>query len=813
MKINENIYDIALHTLGRTKSNPYVVIIGAMDGVSFDETRGYIAMYDWSGLFVEPIDVQFKKLVNVYKDKPTCKFENSAISEKDGKVVMLTINNDAINNGAIHECFGGMSAIYPPKNGLASEGDRQTVEKYGELKEVNCITLSTLFKRHDIQSFDIISIDTEGHDYIILKQIDFSKYTPKVIRIEYINLNETEQEEAINILTANGYVYNVIGQNLDAVHKSYWEQIAPSATVAVPDVSSSVHTPKVPIPTLVTGLWNLGRDRLKEGWSRSFDHYLLKFDELLKVEHNLIIFGDKELQDYVFSKRKLNNTQFVLRSLDWFKENEYYEIIQNIRVKEEWLNQSGWLRDSTQATLEMYNPIVMSKVFLLNDAKILDKFNSTHLYWVDAGITNTVHSGYFTHDNVIEKITNFTKKLLFVCFPYDGTVEVHGFEYNSLCAEANAKTDMVARAGFFGGAVDCITEFNSLYYAHLLTTLRKGLMGTEESIFTILTYKYPHIFDHAKINNDGLLSTFFENVKNNNVVLENCKSVSHIAEVIGTVSQNSSVDISSVRAGVYVITYNSPKQFKTLIDSMLAYDSDFLNKTTKYLLDNSSDESTFTEYAEICKEYNFEHIKKDNLGICGGRQFIAEHFNKTDLDYMYFFEDDMFFYPKKGETCKCGFNRFTDNLFTKTLQIMEKEKFDFLKLSFSEFYGDNSTQWTWYNVPQVKREEYWPHYSKLPELGTDPNSPKTDFKNIKIHDRLPYITGDVYYCNWPQLVSKNGSKKMFLDTTWAHPFEQTWMSHIFQETKKGNITPGLLLLSPTEHNRFDHYDGSLRKES
>ena len=41
----------------------------------------------------------------------------------------------------------------------------------------------------------------------------------------------------------------------------------------------------------------------------------------------------------------------------------------------------------------MYNPLVMSKVFLLNDAKIMDKFNSENLFWIDAGISNTVHIG------------------------------------------------------------------------------------------------------------------------------------------------------------------------------------------------------------------------------------------------------------------------------------------------------------------------------------------------------------------------------------------------------------------------------------
>ena len=34
--------------------------------------------------------------------------------------------------------------------------------------------------------------------------------------------------------------------------------------------------------TLVTGLWDIKRDSLSEGWSRSFEHYKQKFSELLK---------------------------------------------------------------------------------------------------------------------------------------------------------------------------------------------------------------------------------------------------------------------------------------------------------------------------------------------------------------------------------------------------------------------------------------------------------------------------------------------------------------------------------------------------
>ena len=552
--------------------------------------------------------------------------------------------------------------------------------------------------------------------------------------------------------------------------------------------------------TLVTGIWNIGRDELKEGWSRPFQHYLDKFSQLLDVDANMIIFGDEELKDFVFSKRSRENTQFITRPLSWFRDNEFFDMIQKIRTNESWSNQSGWLKESTQSRLENYNPLVMSKVFLLNDAKIMDQFNSEYLFWIDGGLTNTVHPGYFTHDKVLNKLSKHISKFSFVCFPYDAETEIHGFEYNKLNSIAGDKVTKVARGGFFGGPKDSIGDINGIYYSLLKTTLEEGYMGTEESIFSIMCYKHSDIINYFDIESNGLINKFFEDLKNDDLKTKNESKV--------VVTNN----LDTNKVGLYVITFNSPNQFRTLIKSMTEYDKDYLIKTKKFLLDNSSDLSTTEEYSEICKEFDFEHIKKDNLGICGGRQWIAEHFDTTDLDYYLFFEDDMFFHPNQG-ICRNGFNRYVPNLYTKSLEVIKKENFDFLKLNYSEFYGDNGTQWSWYNVPQSVREQFWPGKNRLPVQGLDPNAPKTAYTSVLSHKGLPYAIGEVYYCNWPQLVSRPGNKKMFLDVTWAHPFEQTWMSHMYQLIKKEELYPGLLLLTPTEHNRFEHYDGGLRKES
>lgn len=386
--------------------------------------------------------------------------------------------------------------------------------------------------------------------------------------------------------------------------------------------------------TIVTGIWDIKRDQLSEGWNRNYDHYLNNLAKLMKCDDNMIIYIEEKYKSFVEERRDTSNTMIIVRELDWFKSNgEMCSMIEKIRTNPDWFNQSGWLPESTQAKLEMYNPIVMSKMFLMNDAAILDPFNSTNLVWIDGALTNTVHEGYFWHDNVVKNLDKFFNKFSFVCFPYDGKVEIHGFKYQEICQYAEDVVNKVARGGIFGGPKEIISRVNDIYHSLLMETLSKGLMGTEESIFTIMVYKYPELFQYYEIEMNGLLGMFFENLKNKNLYPK--------TEKADTIKINPH-DKNNV--ALYVLTYNSPSQFEKLCLSFGEYDEDFLNKPKKYLINNSLDHTTDEAYNNLCVQYGFEEIKKDNIGICGGRQFIAEHADENGFDYHFFFEDDMFFY-------------------------------------------------------------------------------------------------------------------------------------------------------------------------
>ena len=162
--------------------------------------------------------------------------------------------------------------------------------------------------------------------------------------------------------------------------------------------------------TIVTGLWNLGRGEINEGFKRPYENYLQKFAELLRTDANMYIYVSPEDESFIWEHRSRENTFIHLRSLEemksWFS---FTEKTNELRQRPEWTAQAGWLPDSPQATLEMYNPVVMSKMFLLNDVTFFNPFNSEYFFWIDAGIASTVHPGYFYHDKVFNIIQTFSR--------------------------------------------------------------------------------------------------------------------------------------------------------------------------------------------------------------------------------------------------------------------------------------------------------------------------------------------------------------------------------------------------------------------
>ncbi len=562
--------------------------------------------------------------------------------------------------------------------------------------------------------------------------------------------------------------------------------------------------------TLVSGLWNIGRDE------RNFkSHYITKFKEFLKIDANMILFLPKELEELTWEIRSRDNTYIKITELEDLKTNLYaphWDKTQGIRNNPEWLNitgEGGWLHKSPQATLEYYNPIVMSKMFMLSDASLYNIFDSEYFYWLDAGITNTVPATHLIDNRALDKVVDHTENFLFLSWDYVTQDEIHGFKWDAMNRFSGKEVDIVCRGGFFGGHKEAIREASSTYYSLLQDSLSEGFMGTEESLFAIMAVSNPGRYRRYHLDNNGLIVKFTQALIDDKVELVEVKG-NNTPEV--TISQK---QLDNIKTNLYILTFNFPDQLLHTIDSMKKT-PEWLDRPHKVLLDNSTDNEAQLENKKIAKEYNFEYIwLEGNKGICGGRQAAADHFDKSDAEFYFFFEDDMTSNPPdlKGEYCRNGLRKYIPNLYDKLHKIMLKDNLDYLKLSFTEVYWDNNIQTSWYNVPQNIRNKFWPENSNLPNRGSSDNAPKTVFNQIKNVDGLAYIDGEVTYTNWPMIMSKEGNRKVFLDIRWEYPYEQTWMSHVFQKQKENYIKAGVLLASPIWHDRIKYYKPEERREN
>jgi len=162
--------------------------------------------------------------------------------------------------------------------------------------------------------------------------------------------------------------------------------------------------------TIVTGLWDLNRSSI-EGWAnRSFDTYKQRFFEFLETDVAMVIYIPSFLRGEVESIRKNKQTFIVIKeNKDFESWNPFFKQINNIRTNPDWVNGAGWLSGSPQAQLEYYNAMMFTKMFMVNDASIINPFGHDYFFWVDGGLTSTVNKGYFTHDKTLNKLPNYVK--------------------------------------------------------------------------------------------------------------------------------------------------------------------------------------------------------------------------------------------------------------------------------------------------------------------------------------------------------------------------------------------------------------------
>lgn len=202
----------------KDKEEIFFIQVGSNDGFSGDPINDLIIRNKtWSGIFIEPVNFLFKRLVQNYQDTERFVFENVAIgAEKEVKKFYY------VEEEANLKLQGKLGPLYDQlgsfdKQHILKHIVHVDIEPYIIEEEIQCVPLIEILQKHNVKKIDLLHIDTEGYDYKILEQIDFTQYKPTVILFEHAHLSKIEKKKAKSSLRSEGYKLTVREMDTTAI--------------------------------------------------------------------------------------------------------------------------------------------------------------------------------------------------------------------------------------------------------------------------------------------------------------------------------------------------------------------------------------------------------------------------------------------------------------------------------------------------------------------------------------------------------------------------------------------------------------------
>lgn len=181
----------------------FVVQIGANDGAAGDPLFHAFSRTRWSGLLVEPVPHLYEALAAHYRDRPAVQVERAAVSTHDGEAALFRLRRVP---GTTPEWFDQLATL----NREVLLKHRSAIPEMESLlseERVRTVRLDTLLARHNVSRIDLLVIDTEGHDYEILRALDFNRFRPVLLMFEHQHLSASDKAGAVALLEDHGYCW------------------------------------------------------------------------------------------------------------------------------------------------------------------------------------------------------------------------------------------------------------------------------------------------------------------------------------------------------------------------------------------------------------------------------------------------------------------------------------------------------------------------------------------------------------------------------------------------------------------------------
>jgi FkbM family methyltransferase len=196
--------------------HPFTFIqVGAWDGIGYDPLYEFVKKYDAKGIVIEPLPDYFEKLSENYAFNTNIVAVNKAVHPYLKEIELFRVDPDRTAN--LPGWAGGIASIDPEhhkKSGIPSEVIISQKVPSEHL-------MSIVGDHYHERSVNLMQIDTEGFDYEVLKQVDFSVLKPEIIKFEFINLDNETIAQTIKLLKKNAYY--CFFDDVDIIATNLWK--------------------------------------------------------------------------------------------------------------------------------------------------------------------------------------------------------------------------------------------------------------------------------------------------------------------------------------------------------------------------------------------------------------------------------------------------------------------------------------------------------------------------------------------------------------------------------------------------------------
>lgn len=191
-----SIFDEILIQYLQKNEKIFFIQIGGNDGVLVDPLNKYYSKNDkWHGVIFEPNPAIFEKLLsNIHPFCQRIQALNKGVSSDNGKILLW------IPRSTLEENYSPFASF--SKNIVKKQVPKDICI---DALEVEIVSLNSFIEMNNVDKIDVLQIDTEGHEYEILKNLGEWSKKPSILHIEIGHLTLHSIDQLMLIISAQGY--------------------------------------------------------------------------------------------------------------------------------------------------------------------------------------------------------------------------------------------------------------------------------------------------------------------------------------------------------------------------------------------------------------------------------------------------------------------------------------------------------------------------------------------------------------------------------------------------------------------------------